>query len=161
MITVFFLCLQSLSDFFTISRNGFRLRSLVVLYPFVGKFRLTLYFVYRNGKLCRLARKVRISVLLRKSDLYRYLVSGFLSDKLVFKARNKLSGSQLQILLFRCPAIKLFAVNGTAIVDIYGISFFGCFLYCHKVFRQSLLDGRVHLILCNILHGSNGNRYCL
>ena len=159
MITVFFLCLQSLSDFFAISRNGFRLRSFVVLYPFVGKLRLTLYFIYRNGKLCRLTRKLRILVLFRKSYLYRYLVSGFLSDKLVFKSRNKASGSQLQILLFRCTAVKLFAVNGAAVVDIYGISFFGRFLYCHKVFRQSLLNGRVHLILCNIAGRCNGNGY--
>ena len=103
------------------------------------------------SKLCVLTGQLFVAVFLREGNLYSNFFSGLLTNQLIFKSGDKLSGTKLQILLLRCAAVKLLSVNGAAVVDIYGISFLGCIVYHGRILIQGLLDGIVHFFLGNIL----------
>ena len=153
MIAELHLGFQLLSDLIFITFYGLRSRVFVVLDPLVGQLRGTLYGIDRNGKLRIFSGKVRrLTIFFRESDLHGKLFSGLLSDQLVFKARNKLSGAKLQILLFRCTAVKLLSVNRTAVVNIYSIAFLRRLLNGLQILLQSLINRCGHIRIRYFLH---------
>ena len=107
---------------------------------------MNLYRKFRS-----LTGKLFIAIVLREGNLNGNVFSGLLTNQLILKSGDKLSGAKLQILLLRRAAVKLLSVNGAAVVNIYGISFLGCIVYHGRILIQSLLDGIVHFFLGNIL----------
>ena len=105
--------------------------------------------LYRKFRI--LSGKLFIAIALRESNLYGNLFSGLLANQLILKSGDELSGAKLQILLLRCTAVKLLSVNGSAVVDIYGIPFLGRIIYHGRILIQGLLDGIVHFFLGYIL----------
>ena len=101
-----------------------------------------------------LARQLSGAVILRERDHHVLLALCLHADKLILKAGDKLTGPQLQIMVFALAALKGFAVHKALKVDVHCIALFGLPLHVHHT-GGTLYIGlqlTINVLLCDLGH---------
>ena len=129
-VALFCFFLQILADGVTIFFHGVIfgdiLRKIIVGFRNI----LLLHFMQHNRKHGIFAGQIFGMIFLRERDVHVKALARFVTDNLFFKAGNKRTGAQFQLLLFCGAAFKSNTIHASGIINLYRIT-----LFCSTFYR--------------------------